>query len=136
MRRAKRIGGSFFGRLIVAHGDADDVTTGAQVLRVPAHVVGVLADYRLEPSHNGACRTVRFAADVDPGKTLVTVKHVAAVGSEPGLLQALAGIFERRVVGEDPYDTSTRIREGVRWVRAAGQDVSLRSGVAGQRSRA
>jgi hypothetical protein len=70
---------------------------------------------------------VRFAADVDARQTLVTVKHLAAVSSESGLPEALEGILERRLVREDPYDASTRVREGVRWIRAARHSLSLGS---------
>ena len=48
------------------------------------------------------------------------MKDIAAVSSESGLLEALAGILELRLVGEDPYDLSTRVREGVRWIRPYG----------------
>jgi hypothetical protein len=92
------------------------------------HVVGVVADRGLKPSHDGSGLPVRFAADVDASQTLVTVKYLAAVSSESGLLETLAGILEHRLVGEDPYDASTRVREGVRWIRAARHDVSLGCG--------
>jgi hypothetical protein len=38
VRRAKRTGGPLFGCLVVAHGDADDVVTGAQALLVAVHM--------------------------------------------------------------------------------------------------
>ena len=114
MRRSERIGRASPGRLVIAHGDAYDVVTGAQVLRIAAHVIGVVTDGGLDPSHHGARRPVRFAANVDARKTFITMKHLATVSSESGLLQELAGSLERRVVGEDRYDAPTRVREGVR----------------------
>src|SRR3954471_6203773 len=84
VRFPEGVSGSLLGRFIVAHGDADHVVAGAEVLDVPAHMVGVVAERRLELSPDVADHPVRFAFDVDPCKSLVAVKYVAAVSSEAG----------------------------------------------------
>lgn len=71
---------------------------------------------------------MRFACDIDARKAVVTMKHLAAVSSESGSLQAPARIFKRHVVCEYPDDASARVREGIRWGGAASHYVSLRSG--------
>jgi len=99
VRRAKRISGLLLRRFIVAHGDADHVVARAEVLDVPAHMVGVVAERSLHPSREIADCPVRFALDVNPCKSLLAVRYIATVRSEAGPLQALTRLFERRVVG-------------------------------------
>jgi hypothetical protein len=86
VRRAKCISGPLLCRFILAHSDADHILAGAEVLGVPSHMVGVVAERCLEPSHDVAGRPVRFALDVNACKSLVAVKYVAAVRSEAGPL--------------------------------------------------
>jgi hypothetical protein len=113
MRRAQGISGLLLGRFIVSHRYADDVVTGTQVLGVPANVLGVVAECGLKPSKNCAALPMRLAMDVDARQALLAVKYVAALGSESRPVQALAGVLEHRVIGEDPDDASAWIGERV-----------------------
>ena len=100
-------------RLVLADGDAEDVVAGAQALGVLADVAGVVAEPLLEPSHHPARPAVRLAADVDAREALLAVQHVAAVGAEPGPLQAPAGVRDGRLVGEHPDDAAAWVGERV-----------------------
>src|SRR3954468_5921654 len=52
VRRAKRITRPLLSRFIVAHSDAHHVVAGAEVLGVPVHMVGVVAERSLDPSRD------------------------------------------------------------------------------------
>src|SRR3954467_13310271 len=62
---------------------------------------------------------------VDARKPLLAMEDLAAVGSEPALRQALAGVLEGRLVGEDPDHAPARVGEGVGWGVAGHSPLSL-----------
>ena len=111
MRRAQRVGRTLLGRLVFADRHADEVVTGAEVLGVPAGVLGVVAEQRLEPPQELAAAAVRGAVDVDVGEAFLAVEDLVVVGCEPGAFEGPAGVRERRVVDEDADDPSARDRE-------------------------
>ena len=95
----------------LSHRDADDVMPRTQVLGVAAHVVGVIAQRRLQSPHEAAGPAVRRPFDIDARESLLAVQHLVAIGSEARLLQSLARVVDRRLLGEHRHDASTRIRE-------------------------
>ena len=110
---AQGVRGALLGRLVLAHGDADDEVTFTQVVRVPACVLSLVAQRALQPALDVADHAVRFALDVDPADVRLARQHVVAVGRETRLGQALAGGAQRCVVEERSDHVSARIGEPV-----------------------
>src|SRR4051794_22580784 len=127
---AQRVRGTLPGRLVLAHGDAENEVTLAEMLGIPARVVGVVAQHALQPALDGARQSVPLALDVDPADVAVPLQHLVAIGSETRVRQALADTAQRRVVEEHSDDGPARIGESVAsvgHVRDATATLALRN---------
>ena len=93
VRFTQRVRGAMLGRLVLAHGNAEDEVTFAKMLGIPARVFGVVAEHVLRPALDGACQSVPLARDVDPAGVTLPLQRLVAVGCETACAKRSRAMF-------------------------------------------